>query len=138
MKTMASALTAEIPRRWKWHHGALLRQRDALLRACDERLAALRDLSDEQESDRTDIATEEEERRELMAQLAQEEQELAEVEAALTRLRSGTYGVCEVTGEPIAAARLRAVPWTRFALKANGRRKRPTQRSGCAAKRNGV
>jgi DnaK suppressor protein len=30
--------------------------------------------------------------------------------AALERLRSGDYGVCEVCGEPIAPARLRAIP----------------------------
>jgi len=40
---------------------------------------------------------------------------LYEVEAALRRIEDGSYGVCEETGEPIPAARLRAIPWTRFA-----------------------
>lgn len=41
------------------------------------------------------------------------EQELAEVEAALRRLDAGTYGIDEVTGEPIDPARLEAVPEAR-------------------------
>jgi DnaK suppressor protein len=128
MKTTALPLR-EIPRRWKWHHGALLRKRDALLRARDERHAALRDLAAEQESDRTDVATEEVERRNVMAELVQEEKELAEVEAALARLADGSYGACEMTGEPIAAARLRAVPWTRFSKEAGTRCERAAGKS---------
>ncbi|ROP61519.1 TraR/DksA C4-type zinc finger protein [Curtobacterium sp. PhB115] len=34
-----------------------------------------------------------------------------QVDAALARLDAGTYGICTVGGEPIAAARLAAVPW---------------------------
>ena len=36
--------------------------------------------------------------------------ELAEVDAALARLRDGTYGECRDCGEPIAVARLLAYP----------------------------
>lgn len=35
---------------------------------------------------------------------------LAAVEAALRRVDDGTYGVCEVCGEPIAEGRLEALP----------------------------
>ncbi len=41
------------------------------------------------------------------------ENELAEIEAALQRLDDGTYGIDEVTGEPIAADRLAAYPIAR-------------------------
>ncbi|MCR4512964.1 TraR/DksA C4-type zinc finger protein [Aeromicrobium sp. 50.2.37] len=37
---------------------------------------------------------------------------LLAVEAALGRLDDGTYGVCEVCGEPIAEGRLEALPAT--------------------------
>ena len=37
-------------------------------------------------------------------------QELGEIEAALGRIANGLYGTCEVCGEPIAAARLAAIP----------------------------
>ncbi len=38
---------------------------------------------------------------------------LTEVERALDKLRSGTYGISEKTGEPIPYERLAAVPWAR-------------------------
>ncbi len=37
---------------------------------------------------------------------------LDEIDAALSRIAEGTYGRCEVCGEPIAAARLDARPFT--------------------------
>lgn len=46
----------------------------------------------------------------------QERALLAEVERALEKLRSGTYGVDERTGQPIAYERLAAVPWARGAV----------------------
>jgi len=38
---------------------------------------------------------------------------LREVEHALGKLESGTYGVSEISGRPIGFPRLKAVPWTR-------------------------
>ena len=35
---------------------------------------------------------------------------IAKIDAALARLEEGTYGYCEVTGEPIALKRLEARP----------------------------
>jgi RNA polymerase-binding transcription factor DksA len=49
--------------------------------------------------------------------LAQELQEtLDDVEAALLRLQDGTYGLCEVCGKPIGAARLEAMPAARLCI----------------------
>ena len=42
--------------------------------------------------------------------------ELAAVEAALHRLDAGTYGLCEVCGQPIAEERLEARPAARFCV----------------------
>ena len=53
------------------------------------------------------------EREKDVAILEQLERDLAEIEAALQRLDEGTYGVDEVTGEPIAAERLEAYPVAR-------------------------
>jgi DnaK suppressor protein len=39
---------------------------------------------------------------------------LEEIEAALRRVKGGTYGMCENCNQPIARTRLEAVPWTRF------------------------
>jgi DnaK suppressor protein len=41
---------------------------------------------------------------------------LQAIEEALQRMEKGTYGVCRDCGEPIAAARLEAIPWTRVCI----------------------
>ena len=38
---------------------------------------------------------------------------LQAIDEALVRIDKGTYGVCRDCGEPIAPARLEAIPWTR-------------------------
>jgi DnaK suppressor protein len=41
---------------------------------------------------------------------------LQAIEEALGRIDKGTYGVCRDCGEPIADARLDAIPWTRVCI----------------------
>jgi DnaK suppressor protein len=41
---------------------------------------------------------------------------LQAIEEALYRLEKGTYGICRDCGEPIAPARLQAIPWTRVCI----------------------
>ena len=41
---------------------------------------------------------------------------LQAIEEALERLQKGSYGVCRDCGEPIAEARLNAIPWTRVCI----------------------
>ena len=41
---------------------------------------------------------------------------LQAIENALRRIESGTYGICRDCGEPIAPARLNAIPWTRVCI----------------------
>jgi len=41
---------------------------------------------------------------------------LQAIEEALWRIEQGTYGVCRDCGEPVAAARLKAIPWTRVCI----------------------
>ncbi len=42
--------------------------------------------------------------------------QLLEIELALSRLESGTYGICEETEEMIENERLLAIPWTRLSI----------------------
>jgi DnaK suppressor protein len=42
---------------------------------------------------------------------------LQAIEEALERIEKGTYGVCRDCGEPIADARLNAIPWTRVCIR---------------------
>lgn len=39
---------------------------------------------------------------------------LKEIDEALDRIREGTYGRCQATGNPIGKARLRAKPWAKY------------------------
>src|SRR4026208_933408 len=41
---------------------------------------------------------------------------LQAIEEALFRIEKGIYGVCRDCGDPIAAARLEAIPWTRVCI----------------------
>jgi RNA polymerase-binding transcription factor DksA len=53
-----------------------------------------------------------------LGMMSSEQGALYEIEEALKRIQDGTYGVCEVTGQPIEPERLAAIPWTRFSLEA--------------------
>src|SRR2546427_10634883 len=65
-----------------------------------------------------DAATDSYDRDFALSMLCSEQNALYEIDAALDRIAQGTYGICELTGEPIEPARLRAIPWTRFSADA--------------------
>jgi DnaK suppressor protein len=48
---------------------------------------------------------------------------LQAIEEALKRIDKGTYGICRDCGEPIAEARLNAIPWTRVCIKCKEKQK---------------
>jgi len=115
---------ADRPPSWEWHRRTLEALRARLL---DEE----HDLQEDTEGllvpepvDFAEQANSRNERVILEAELRTEQDILEQVEAALERLREGTYGICVVTGLPIAEARLRALPWTPFSLEAAARRER--------------
>jgi DnaK suppressor protein len=88
----------------------LMSRRDALRRALAGDMSMLR-AQDEAAGDEIDaaIATEQAELRSQMASF--ETRELAQIEAALDRIKHGQYGRCESCDQPIAAMRLKALPY---------------------------
>ena len=60
------------------------------------------------------------ERAQVAALLETAKTELAELELASDRLRDGDYGICENCGEPIAFARLEALPNVRTCVRCAG------------------
>jgi RNA polymerase-binding transcription factor DksA len=50
--------------------------------------------------------------------VSSEQEALTEIDAAIKRIKDGTYGICEVTQKPIAKERLLAVPFTRYSAEA--------------------
>ena len=48
--------------------------------------------------------------------ISNEQEALKEIADAIERMKKGSYGTCEITNKPIPAARLIAVPFTRYSL----------------------
>jgi len=73
--------------------------------------------------------------------VSNEQEALSEVEAAIERIRAGTYGICELTAKPISRDRLLAVPFTRYSAEAQKEleknRHRSVQRAGIFADGSG-
>ena len=61
--------------------------------------------------------------------VSSEQEALSEIDAAIRRVKDGTYGVCEVTGKPISRDRLLAVPFTRYSAEAQKEIERNRHRS---------
>lgn len=53
----------------------------------------------------------------LVASLnGRERRELDEIQEAMARLETGSFGACEICGASISLPRLRAIPWARHCL----------------------
>lgn len=93
-------------------HQAAVRQLMTLRREFDGIVAASVDSNadDEHDPEGSTIAFE---RSQIGALIEQAERRLAEIVSARERVLTGTYGVCELCGRPIAAARLDARPIAR-------------------------
>jgi RNA polymerase-binding transcription factor DksA len=77
-------------------------------------------LDDEHDPEGSTVAFE---REQLAAMRSQALDHLADLDAAISRLERGQYGVCETCGEPIADERLTALPATRTCITCAGRRR---------------
>jgi RNA polymerase-binding transcription factor DksA len=89
------------------------RQAEHLQAEADE-LATLREPGDvqfDEESGEGDTLAVERERD--LALSAQARAAIEEIDHALAKLDTGSYGICEVSGQPIPKERLEAIPWAR-------------------------
>jgi DnaK suppressor protein len=107
-----------VPSKWQHHHDALLEARAQIL----QHKGSHADIAKEEQSafslHMADAGTDEFDRDFALSLMSSEQNALYEIEQALTRIRNGTYGVCEITGESIEDERLSAVPWARFSARA--------------------
>ena len=53
----------------------------------------------------------------LFQQNSQRRNQLRSIEAALSRIQDGTFGICETCSHEIAPRRLQAVPWTEHCIR---------------------
>ena len=100
--------------KWRTHYRRLTELRDHLL-------GLQRDLARDAKEERpgfskhmADAGTDSYDRDLALGLLSHQQDSVYEIEQALSRIRNGTYGICELTGKRIPAARLTAIPWTRF------------------------
>ncbi|MBV9952257.1 MAG: TraR/DksA C4-type zinc finger protein, partial [Acidimicrobiia bacterium] len=89
------------------------RQADTLRAEADALVADFEpgDVQFDEESGEGDTLNIERERD--LALSAQARQAVEEIDHALSKFADGTYGLCEVSGEPIPKERLEAIPWAR-------------------------
>jgi DnaK suppressor protein len=94
----------------------LVRRRDALRSALAGDLTLLKELRSESPGDVIDAAVDSAQD-EISSQLAEvESRELASIENALERMRTGHYGTCEYCGCKIPMARLNALPYATMCI----------------------
>ncbi|MBI2708283.1 MAG: TraR/DksA C4-type zinc finger protein [Actinobacteria bacterium] len=115
------ARKSPFPAKWlEQQHQALieeratyLRQSETLRAEADALVADFEpgDVQFDEESGEGDTLNIERERD--LALSAQARQAVDDIDHALAKFAEGTYGICEVSGEPIPKERLEAIPWAR-------------------------
>ena len=93
---------ADVPQKWRPYYTKLKQMRTQLQ-------AAIEDLDH-------NPPTEEMQAELFDDEFLNKEEMLKEVDAAIERIFKGTYGVCEITGQPILEKRLKSLPYTRYSL----------------------
>lgn len=106
----------------------LILRRDALRKALAGDLSLLKELREQTGGDVVDFALDSAQD-EINSQLAEvESRELASIENALERMRTGHYGVCEGCAERIPMARINALPYATSCIECQ----RESERNGSA------
>ncbi len=123
---------------WKWHQQALLSLQTQLQQGRSTNREAAREPLEPHSLSEADSATDELDHDLALAQLAHEDDALFEVNEALRRIAEGCYGICEISGQPIGAERLRAIPWTRFTFEVERQLESSGERPGMALPRPGT
>ena len=119
-----SVAPVKIKPQWAKSHHHLLELRDRLM----HQMSGLAKESAEEMSGYSlhmaDSGTDNFDRDFALSLLSSDQDAIYEIEEALKRIEKNTYGICELTGKPIPAARLDAIPWTRFTVEAQSQLER--------------
>ena len=110
---LGSSRKPKVPAQWAAHFQHIIDERDRLLAHKVSAPAP----SAVKIDDLGDAATEESQRTLDLVAAGATRETVREVLEAIRRIERGTYGIWEVTGEPIEEARLKAIPWARFSLR---------------------
>lgn len=112
------AVADRIESQWRGYYNTLMEWRERLI---NRRGELVRDASEERPAfslHMADAGTDQFDRDFALSMAASEQNLLYEIEQAINRIQSGTYGTCELTGKSIESERLKAIPWARFSADA--------------------
>jgi RNA polymerase-binding transcription factor DksA len=104
--------------KWAEHFKSLTRLQDQLLNDQKTLAEDAREETPNFSEHMADAATDSYDRDWALAMLSSEQNALYEIKQALNRIAHGTYGLCELSGQPIEPERLRTIPWARFSAEA--------------------
>ena len=115
---------AKVKPQWAKYHKHLIELRERLM----QQMSGLAKESAEEMSSYSlhmaDSGTDNFDRDFALSLLSSDQDAIYEIEEALKRIEKNTYGICELTGKPIPASRLEAIPWTRFTVEAQSQLER--------------
>ena len=106
--------TSPIKAKWRRYYNRLIQLLELLQRRQSDLNRDSLDAPPNFSTHMADAGTDTYDRDLTLSLLSSEQDAVYEIEAALTRIRDGTYGICELTGKPIEPGRLEVIPWTRF------------------------
>ena len=102
----------------------ILKRRISAVEDIDRLRGQLQDAREQAENDTAysfhmaDAGTDAMEREKLYLMIARQQKYVGYLDRALERIANKTYGVCKITGKPIAKERLEAVPHTEISIEA--------------------
>jgi RNA polymerase-binding transcription factor DksA len=102
----------EVQVRWVKQYEQLCAERDRLM----ARDCSTPEISRARMDDLGDAASEDCQTSMALVSTSATQDILAQVLDAIRRIERGTFGICEITGEPIEVERLQAIPWTRYSF----------------------
>lgn len=136
---------SKVPKKWMPYYRQLIQLRDHVVNGLDFHTKETLHRSSKDDSGdlssygqhMADAGTDTFDRDFALSLVSSEKEALHEIEKAIERIFDGTFGVCKVTGNPIAKERLKAVPFTRFSVEGQiefeRTQKRTVQRGGAFA-----
>ena len=87
-------------------------------------------LVDKSRGDESDLSAAHQEEHNYLISQTRMKTQLVEIEFALARIETGSYGICEETEETIETERLLAIPWTRLSIEGAEIRESQVRKTG--------
>ena len=127
-RTNTELVESEIAKKWRKYYKLLIDLRahvsdEICLHTADTLKHNARDDSGNTSSP-ADSGTDSFDRDFALSLVSSEQDALIEIEEAILRIKDGSYGVCEITDKAIPAARLSAVPFTRYTVEGQAEHER--------------